>query len=304
MKVTRVLGCLAATAAFVATASPALGAYPGKNGKIVFEHKKEQLARNSDPWTVSAGKPSSAKRLVKIKEDSLEFAYSPNGKKIAFDAYVPSQEIVVMRANGTRPKVITEKIDKCIGKTHPTWSPNGKRIAFVCLNDKGFSDHDVWSTKADGTGIKQISKTHDAFFPRWSPQGDKIAYTSYGGAIYTVPAGGGASTMISEEAPGGVFGGQWEGLDWSPDGKTLVADASGDGIYTVNPTTGATSTDLANNGIEPVFSPDGKKILYVGIAESGGGTKLDLWMMDANGTNKSRVTQSGYNRAPNWGPAP
>ena len=228
--------------------------------------------------------------------------YSPNGKKIAFNAGVPSEEIVVMKANGTRAKVITRKINKCIGKTRPTWSPNGKKIAFTCLNSKGFNQHDVWSVNANGTGIKRITNTHSAYFPAWSPRGNKIAYTSYGGAIYTVPAGGGASTMLSEEAPGGVFGGTWSRIDWSPNGKTLVGDASGDGVYTVDAATGATSSNLADVGSEPVFSPDGKKILYVGVAESSG-TKLDLWMMDTNGADKQQVTRGGYDRAPNWGPA-
>lgn len=303
MKVTRVVGGLAAVAAFVVPAASAHAAYPGANGKIVFERKKDQFASNSDPWTVSAGNLDTAEKLVKIREDAYNFVYSPNGKKIAFDAFVPSQEIVVMRANGTRAKVITKKIDKCIGKTFPTWSPNGKKIAFTCLNSKGFNQHDVWSVNADGTGVKQITKTHSAYFPRWSPRGDKIAYTSYGGTIYTVPAGGGASTILSEEAPGGVFGGTWQRVDWAPNGQTLVADSSGDGIYTVNATSGATSGDLADSGSEPVFSPDGKKILFVGGAQSSG-SKLDLWMMDANGANKRRVTQGGYDRAPNWGPAP
>jgi Tol biopolymer transport system component len=53
--------------------------------------------------------------------------------------------------------------------------------------------------------------------------------------------------------------------------------------------------------MEPAFSPDGTKIVYVGIEESSG-TKLDLWMMDVNGGNKQRVTQNGYDRAPTWAP--
>jgi Tol biopolymer transport system component len=296
------MGGVAVIAATVGLAASANAAYPGANGKIVFEHKSDQFAKNSDPWTVSAGNPASARRLAKIRESAYDFVYSPNGKKIAFDASVPSQEIVVMKANGKRPKVITEKISKCIGKVRPTWSPNGKKIAFTCLNSKGFSDHDVWSVNADGSGLKQISKTHDAYDAAWSPRGNEIAYTSYGGAIYTVPAGGGASRILSEEAPGGVFGGTWEEVDWAPNGQSLVAGSTGDGIYTVDAATGATSGDLANAGMEPVFSPDGTKILYVGVAESSG-TKLDLWMMDANGANKKRVTQGGYDRAPNWAPA-
>ena len=132
----------------------------------------------------------------------------------------------------------------------------------------------------------------------FEPTGNAATYLQN---AYTVPAGGGASRMLSEEAPGGVFGGTWQGVDWAPNGQTLVSDSSGDGIYTVNAATGATSGDLANNGMEPAFSPDGTKIVYVGIAESSG-TKLDLWMMDANGANKQRVTQGGYDRAPNWAP--
>jgi Tol biopolymer transport system component len=297
-----VIGGVAAIAAAVGLAGSAQAAYPGANGKVVFERKADQFAKSSDPWTVSAGNPASARRLAKIRERGYDFVYSPNGKKIAFDAYVPTQEIVVMKANGSKPKVITKKVRKCMGKARPTWSPNGRKIAFTCLNKKGFSDHDVWSVNANGSGIKQISKTHDAYDAAWSPRGNEIAYTSYGGAIYSVPAGGGSSRMISEEAPGGVFGGTWEMLDWAPDGRTLVADSTGDGIYTINAATGATSGDLANAGMEPVFSPDGTKILYVGIEESSG-TKLDLWMMDANGANKTRVTQGGYDRSPNWGPA-
>jgi Tol biopolymer transport system component len=296
-----IVGAVAALVGFAGLVASAEAAYPGTNGKIVFEHKADQFAANSDPWTVSAGNPASAKRLVKIREESYNFVYSPNGKKIAFEAFIPSQEIIVMKASGRKPKVVTKKVKKCIGKSRPTWSPNGKKIAFTCLNNKGFNEHDVWSVNVDGSGIRQISNTHSAYDPAWSPRGDKIAYTTYGGAVYTVPAGGGASTLLAEEAPGGVFGGTYQGVDWSPDGQSLVADSSGDGIYVINAATGATSGDIANGGSDPAYSPDGKKIVYVGGAESSG-VNLDLWMMDANGANKQRVTQGGYDTSPNWQP--
>jgi Tol biopolymer transport system component len=300
-KVFRGLACaMIAAAGATATAD---AAYPGANGSIIFERKADQFAQNSDPWNVSAGDPASARKLVKIKETALNFAYSPNGKKIAFDAEVPGQEIVVMKANGSKPKVVTKKVKKCIGKRRPAWSPDGKRIAFQCLNKKGFNEHDIWSVNAKGKDLTQVTTQHSAYDPAWSPLGDRIAYTTYGGAIYTVPASGGESTLLSEEGPGGVFGGSWQTLDWAPDGQSLVADASGDGVYTLDATTGAPSTDLADIGGEPVFSPDGSKILYVGFAESAG-TQLNLWMMDADGTDKIQVTTDGYDRAPNWGVAP
>ncbi len=291
---------LAALVACAGLVSSAHAAFPGKNGRIIFERKASQFAGNSDPWVFSGGK---ARRLVRISNNAYNFSYSPNGKKIVFEATVPSEELVVMNANGTRPRVITAKVHKCIGKRHPTWSPNGKKIAFVCLNRNSLSDHDVWSVNANGTGIRRISRTHDAYSPAWSPRGNKIAYTTYGGSIYTVPARGGKSKLLIAEAPGGVFGGTFQGVDWSPNGRLLVSDSSGDGVYTINARTGATSGDLAEIGAEPVFSPDGKKILYVGIAESRGSTRIGLWKMNLDGSNKQQVTRGGYDRAPSWAPA-
>lgn len=297
-----ILGVVAAIAMVGSLASTAEAAYPGANGKVVYERKPSQFEINYDPWTVRAGKPKSARRLVRFRERTYDFVYSPNGRMIAFTAELPSLEIVVMKANGTKPRVVTRKVRKCVGKRRPTWSPNGKKLAFTCLNEKGFNHQDVWSVNLNGKGVRQVSRTHDAYFPVWSPRGNKIAYTTYGGIIYTVPARGGKSKMISEDAPGGFLGGTWNRIDWSPDGKTLVADSSGDGIYTVNAATGATSSKLAHIGLEPVFSPNGKKILYVNIEQASGG-KVDLWTMDVNGANKKRITRNGYNRTPNWGPA-
>jgi len=299
-------GALASAAIFCVGVVPAAeAAYPGANGEIVYERKADQFAGNSDPWTVTAGDPSSAGKLVKIKENSYNFVYSPNGKKIAFDAKVPSEEIVVMKANGSKPKIITRKVKKCIGKRRPTWSPDGKRIAFQCLNKSGFNEHDIWSVNAKGKDLTQITTQHSAYAPAWSPLGDKIAYTTYGGAIYTVPASGGESTLLSEAAPG-QFGGSWQGVDWAPNGQSLVSDASGSngGVYTLNATTGAPSQNLATSGGEPAFSPDGTKIVYVGFGEVAPSSELHLWMMDTNGQNKQQVTSSGYARAPNWGPVP
>jgi Tol biopolymer transport system component len=297
----KALGGLLGLVLLACVAATAHAAYPGANGKIVFERKPDQFTPKNAPWTVNAGDPASASRLAKLNESSYNSVYSPNGKKIAFQATVPSEEIVVMKANGRNPQIITKRIDKCIGKQHPTWSPDGKKLAFVCLNSRGFNQHDVWSVNVDGSGVKQISKTHDAEIPAWSPLGDEIAYSG-GGTIYTVPASGGDSTILNDDPP--FIASTWDAIDWAPNGQTLLAEASGDGIYTLNATTGlVTSADLADSGSEPVFSPDGTKILYVNNAGQSAG-RLQIWMMDATGLNKQPVTTGGYDRAPNWGVAP
>ena len=65
-----IVGGLAAVFAFAGVGGSADAAYPGANGKIVFERKADQFASNSDPWTVSAGNPGTARKLVRIREEA------------------------------------------------------------------------------------------------------------------------------------------------------------------------------------------------------------------------------------------
>ncbi|HEY8352244.1 MAG TPA: amidohydrolase, partial [Sphingomonadales bacterium] len=95
--------------------------------------------------------------------------------------------------------------------------------------------------------------------------------------------------------------GSWMSLDVSPDGKTIVFDLLGD-IYAI-PASGGTAR-LVHGGPaiqrNPVFSRDGRQILYVSD-ESGSD---NVWLSDADGGNARQVTAetvAGIAGA-NWGP--
>lgn len=298
----KALGGLAGIVAFSVLAGSAHATYPGINGDIVYEHKTGQFATKSNPFTITPGVAGSASRLAKFSDDVSNFVYSPSGKKIAFqveDSDFPAQ-IFVINSNGTKPKSVTAKAKPCLAEEFPTWSPDGKTIAFRCLR-KSDLENEVYSIKVDGTGLKRLTTDGDVYQPSWSPLGDKIAYVTFGHAIKTVPAGGGEDTLVDDDAPG--ITGVWGRVDYAPNGLVLVAESTGAGVYTLPAVGGAESSNLAPAGLEPVFSPDGTKILYVGVAESSG-SQLDLWMMNVNGTGKQAVTANGYDRAPNWGVAP
>lgn len=57
----------------------------------------------------------------------------------------------------------------------PSWSPNGRRIAFedVC---------DIWSMRADGSDQRLLAPAGGRCYgePAWSPRGTKIAYSDMG----------------------------------------------------------------------------------------------------------------------------
>jgi TolB protein len=59
-------------------------------------------------------------------------AWSPDGKRIAFDEFGDQarQQIFVMDANGYNVRQLTDSPNWSCG--HPAWSPDGKQIAFSC----------------------------------------------------------------------------------------------------------------------------------------------------------------------------
>src|SRR5215470_11462249 len=73
-----------------------------------------------------------------------------------------------------------------------------------------------------------------------------------------------APPLPTRQVPINVDEGTWMNVDVSPDGRTIAFDLLGD-IYTV-PITGGKATRLTSGmayDIHPVYSPDGKKIIYV-----------------------------------------
>lgn len=95
--------------------------------------------------------------------------------------------------------------------------------------------------------------------------------------------------------------GTWMNLDVSPDGKYIVFDLLGD-IYRI-PFKGG-EAELLSGGtafdMQPRFSPDGNTIAFT--SDRGGGD--NLWIMNADGTNRRAVTQETFRllSSPVWSP--
>src|SRR5688572_16120542 len=91
-------------------------------------------------------------------------------------------------------------------------------------------------------------------------------------------------------------------VDISPDGKTLLFDLLGD-LYTV-PRGGGTASRLTSGmaiDLQPVFSPDGNKILF--LSDRSG--NMNLWVINADGTGLTAVTKDrgdAYLVNPEWSP--
>jgi len=110
-------------------------------------------------------------------------AWSPDGKRLAFVSFAdengpsceaascpPSGEVYVVRADGTG---LTRLTNSRADDEHPTWSPDGRRLAF----SSGFSlrrqGHARWLMVMPATGGRatRIGRLAGVLDPAWSPAG-------------------------------------------------------------------------------------------------------------------------------------
>jgi Tol biopolymer transport system component len=190
---TRILYALAVIClgGLVTGVSPALGAFPGANGKIAFHSDRDGDGGDLDIWTMSPSGNNLFSLTANSEEDQLA-NWRADGRKLAFmsDRETasnptpagfpgPDFEIFVMNADGSNPTQITFN---ALDDEDPAWSPNGKRIVFQRDFDpvRGQVDYDILTMKADGTGEKNVTNSPGVqdFQPNWSPNGRRIAFSS------------------------------------------------------------------------------------------------------------------------------
>ncbi len=101
-------------------------------------------------------------------KDPTELAWSPVGDKIAFVSRRDGNlEIHVINPDGSGQRRLTRNT---VGDSHPVWSPDGRRIAFV-------SNSQVCVMNADGSGQRRLTRNGARnFAPAWSPDGQRIAF--------------------------------------------------------------------------------------------------------------------------------
>jgi TolB protein len=146
-----------------------------------------------------------------------EPAWSPDGSQIAYiQGYDPtanglagytgcSPEIYVIDVASGKEVNLTQGA----GGTDPSWSPDGRRIAFSSLRD---GNYEIYTMAANGTEPHRLTETEwSEAEPSWSPDGRRIAYVShlsrysfsYGldcGFMPTGGAGGGDTAEVTSSA--------------------------------------------------------------------------------------------------------
>jgi Tol biopolymer transport system component len=246
-------------------------------------------------------------------------AWSPDGTKFVVGSW---DGIWLMDANGrNQVRVATGGEPYYVGvKPHrtlyypratnfgsPSWSPDGRRIAFTAFQGVG---RDIWIMNADGSNQHRLKET--PFFEGemdWSPTGGWLVFDSgsWVSEVYVIRTNGTGMRNLHTGTRPFVGSGQ---PSWSPDGRRIVfARPSGIWVTDVN---GRLPVQLTNAKLDgfPDWSPDGRKIAFVRKLVSTKGTSpavrdasSEIYVMNADGTGVTRLTHNHLGEAsPAWQP--
>jgi len=225
-------------------------------------------------------------------------------------AVVIGGHIHVGNADGTVPLTSGGWIDHS-----PSWSPDGRRIAFTSDRDGNF---EIYVMDADGNNqIRLTNDTAGDFSPTWSPGSRRIAFSSERDREYQ-PGHGRATALYTMNADGSgqiaitSAGAQDRQPAWSPDGTRIAFSTNRDddlGIWLVNPDgAGAvkiTSSENFKDGdldAQPTWSPDGGRIAFVHTTQSIR-PRRGIFSMKPDGSAIANMTPRAYSAVePSWSP--
>lgn len=178
---------------------------------------------------------------------------------------------------------------------HPTWSPDGERLAFsftAVAESRG--PFQIWIADRDGRNARNVTGTQgDSRHPAWSPTGRYIAFDE-GGDIYRVDLCSNKTPLPVERI------GRGTNPSWYPSNGYIAYEFQGD-IYKMW-WGGSSVTQLTHDEAvdkDPAWSkdPQGKDLQITWASNRGG--SFDIFMMESDGSKVHVVVKdSGDQYAP------
>ncbi len=254
----------------------------------------------------------SVKKITSYKSITASPAWSKDGKKIAFSAFLfhpklKSRNADLMIHDVSSGQIKTLSDEKGIN-SGPNFFPDNKNLLFT-LSRNG--NPDIHKISLDGKQLTRITKGPLGAMnveASVSPDSKKIAFSSDRSGypmIYVMDVNGSNVTRMT-------FAGRYNaGPAWSPDGKLIafagfdkdhfdifLMNADGTNMLRLTSSEKRGSSRMANNE-DPSFSPDGRHIVF--FSDRTGSKQI--YIVNLDGSDERRLTFDNFNYIkPSWSP--
>jgi Tol biopolymer transport system component len=270
----------------LALALPACGASETRSDVIVAARQDGVYAMRPDGTGI---------RKLPGLEDFGAPLLSPDGKLLAVQG---AGGLYVARTDGSRVRLVAKNAYDA------SWSPDSKRLVFTLDACEGRGDDcylaydhiaDLGSVGVDGRGFRRLTRT--GFYegePDWSPNGRTIAFAGDAG-VYVMDADGSDARVLVRGAAV---------PEWAPDGRRLLVGGQAHWLVV------DVATGRATRLPEPPgpfawadWSPDGERIVFASRRAKAwtAHDPLQVWVMNADGTDPHPITRSFGWMTPSWG---
>lgn len=184
----------------------------------------------------------------------------------------------------------------------PRWSPDGEEVVFFEVQEETRSLYSYMASP-DGTVVENLSEQFgEGYDAQWSPDGEWLLFFSGRVGVrevYTVYLPD--RTVYRLNSDPDVDLSDVDTVRWSPDGAYIAVELhqpgslSGGMIYVVQPD-GQNLQLITEDGVRPVWSPDGQYLVYTVRIGEGRSHREELYVTPVSvPARPQRIARNGYN---------